>query len=265
MLKRLCCFSFALSLVLSFVLSFSVALSAQGSAPTKEPKEKDIDPLALRVLKAATDQIKEAKTLSFRTLVARETLGSNDQIITQFSTSKVTLQRPDKLHVDFRGRGEPVDLFFDGSGKTVLFSPAAKFYRTVPTPSSIDTMLDALEKKGVVLPASNLIQSDPYQSLTDDLTTGYAVGKVTLFDQDVYHLAFTEPGVEWQLWIVGSDKPVIKRLEVVDTSQQHQPRITVDFLDWDFNASASPDMFTFDKPADAKEIEMLAAGPEKAQ
>lgn len=259
--KRLFCYS----LVLSFVLSFSVALSAQGSAPTKEATEKDIDPLALRVLKGATDQIKEAKILSFRTLVARDVLGSNDQVITQFSTSKVTLQRPDKLHVDFRGRGKPVELFFDGSGKTVLYTPEAKFYSTVSTPSSLDATLDALDKKGVFIPINNFLQSDPYQSLTDDLTTAYAVGKVTLFDQEVYHLAFTEPGAEWQLWVVGSDKPEIRRLEVIDTSKPHRPRVTVDFLDWDFSATAGSDMFTFEKPADAKEIELLKGGPEKKQ
>src|SRR5215467_5894182 len=69
------------------------------------PDKKDIDPLALKVLKAVTDPIKNAKAFSFHTRAIREYLGSNGQIITYFTTSDVTVGRPDKLRVDFKGRG----------------------------------------------------------------------------------------------------------------------------------------------------------------
>jgi hypothetical protein len=242
-------------------LTLACASMAQSKAPPKSAK--DIDPLALQIVKAATDPIKDAKAYSFRALVSRDELGTNDQIITTFNTGEITVQRPNKFHIRFRGRGEPVELFFDGSGKTVLYSPSAKFYTTVSSPTSIDATLDAIAKRGLNVATRNFLESDPYQSLTDALVTAYAVGTVDLFDQKVYHLAFTEPGAEWQLWVVGEKSPTVRRLEVIDTSKPHRPRTSVDFFDWNFSPTISNDMFTFSKPADAREIEMLKLTAEK--
>jgi hypothetical protein len=249
--------------VAACILSLTLAcgLVAQSKAPQKSTK--DIDPLALQIVKAAVDPIKDAKSFSFRALVSQDQLGTNGQIITAFHTGEITLQRPNKLHVHFRGRGEPVELFFDGSGKTVLYSPSAKFYTTVSSPTSIDAMLDAIAKRGLNVATRNFLESDPYQSLTDSLVTAYAVGTMDLFDKKVYHLAFTEPGAEWQLWVVDEERPTVRRLEVIDTSKPHHPRTTVDFFDWDFSPTTSDDMFTFSKPPDAREIEMLKLTSEK--
>jgi hypothetical protein len=245
------------------ILSFSWSAAAQSKAPQKATT--DIDPLALQVVKAATDPIKNAKAFSFRALVSRDELGTNGQTITVFSTGEITMQRPNKLHVRFRGRGEPVELFFDGSGKTVFYSPSAKFYTTVSTPASIDATFDAMARRGVNIATRNFLESDPYKSLTDGLTTAYGVGRVDLFDQKVYHLAFTEPGAEWQLWVVGDDKPVVRRLEVIDKSKPHRPRTIVDFFDWNFSPATTDAMFTFSKPADAREIEMLKLTAERTK
>jgi hypothetical protein len=43
----------------------------------------------------------------------------------------------------------------------------------------------------------------------------------------------------------------------VDNSKPGHPRIVVDFLDWNLEANPSPDLFTFNKPSDAKEIGLL--------
>jgi len=245
------------------ILGLTVSRPMLGQKNETQKAATDVDPLALQIVKAATDPLKEAKAYSFRALVSRDLLGTNDQIITTFSTSQVTVQRPNKLHIKFRGRGEPVELFYDGSGKAVLYSPSTKFYTTLSTPTSIDACLADMSKKGVNIAVRNFLESDPYASLTDGLTTAYAVGKVDVFDEKVYHLAFTEPGAEWQLWVVGGDNPRVKRLEVIDKDKPHNPRIAVDFFDWDFNPAPSEDMFTFSKPADAHEIEMLKLTAER--
>jgi len=245
------------------VLIFTLpALSQEND---KNTNGKDTDPLALAILKAVAEPIKDAKAFSFRILTARDLLGTNDQIVTQFSVSEFTVQRPNKLHVKFRGHGEPVELFYDGSGKTVLYSPDVKLYTTIATPTTVDAMLDDVAKKGLVIAVCNFLESDPYKSLTDDLTTAYAVGKTTVLDTEVYHLAFTEPGAEWQLWVAAGDKPVVRRLEVINKEESHHPRVVVDFLDWDFSAAPSNDMFTFSKPSDAREIEMLKLTAEKSR
>jgi len=214
----------------------------------------DVDPLALKVLKAAMEPIRTAKNYSFQTRVMRENLGTNGQIITYFTTSEVIVSRPDKLRVNFRGKGRDVQLFYD-AGRAVLYTPAQKLYATVSVPKTLDGMLDALEGRGVYLPSKNFIESDPYQVLAPDLKTGYVIGEVELFDMPVHQLAFTEDKAEWQLWVTGGANPRIQKLEVIDKGRSREPRVVVEFSNWNFNASVQPDMFTFKVPPGAKEIE----------
>ena len=244
---------------LMFILASVLSVSAQqksDSIAQGKTKAKDIDPLALQVLKAATEPIRQAQSYSFRALVSREQTGTNGQVITLFHFSEVTVQRPDKLHVEFHGRGKEVQLFYS-AGESVLYTPEAKLYTSISSPKTIDATLDALEKRDIFIPIRNFLESDPYQSLTDDLLTGYVIGQVMLFDQPVHQLAFTEPDAEWQVWVVGGEKPLIRRLQVIDKNKPGQPRIIVDFLDWNLNATPSSDLFTFTKPSDAKEIDLL--------
>ena len=116
--------------VVAILLAGSFGLtswSQQSESNKADTKQKDIDPLALKVLKAATDPLREAKSFSFRALVSREDVGTNGQVITLFNLSDVTLQRPDKLHVDYRGRGKKVQLFYN-AGQFVLYTPEEKLY-----------------------------------------------------------------------------------------------------------------------------------------
>ena len=250
-----------LVILLACVLSAFAQQQSDNSSATKTT-DKDIDPLALQVLKAATEPIRQSKSYSFRALVSREELGTNGQVITLFHLSDVTVQRPDKLHVSFHGRGKEVEMFYN-AGHTVLYTPEAKFYTTVSSPKTIDATLDALEKRDIFIPIRNFLESDPYESLTDDLLTGYVIGKVMLFDQPVHQLAFTEKDVEWQLWVIGGEKPLIRRMQMIDKSQPERPRVVVDFLDWNLNVTPSNGLFTFDKPSDAKEIDLLKESASK--
>lgn len=245
-------------LCLAIVFSCILFATAQKAGPSKSganaPAKTDVDPLALQILKAATDPIRDAKSYTFRALVSREHLGTNGQVITLFNMSNVTVQRPDKLHMDFRGRGKDIEIYYD-AGNATLSTPSEKLYSSFTAPKTIDEALVDLHKRDIFIPIQNFLNSDPYQSLTKELSSGYLVGQVMLFDQPVDHLAFTEPNAEWQLWIVGGEKqPRIRRLEVVDTTKAYRPRVTVDFLDWDLNATPGPEAFKFNKPPDAKEI-----------
>jgi hypothetical protein len=249
---------FRASLILLVLLALPFSGFAQDKTAKAHSATKDIDPLALQVLKAATEPIHEAQNFSFRALVSTEQLGTNGQMITLFHLSDVTVQRPDKLHLDFLGRGQKVQLFYN-AGETVLYTPESKLFTTISTPKTIDATLDDLQKRDVFIPVRNFLESDPYASLTAGLQTGYVIGKVMLFDQPVHQLAFTDAKAEWQLWVVGGEHPQIRRLEVIDKTQEGHPRIVVDFLNWNLNPSPNTDLFTFKKPSDATEIEVLKA------
>src|SRR6185437_5096622 len=101
-----------------------------GTQP-KSKETKDVDSLALDVLRVVTQPVEQAQHFSFRALVSEEELATNGQIVTFFHTVDVTVQRPDKVHLVFKGRGERVD-FYGTSGSVTMYSPEAKLYTTVP-------------------------------------------------------------------------------------------------------------------------------------
>jgi outer membrane lipoprotein-sorting protein len=46
-------------------------------------------------------------------------------------------------------------------------------------------------------------------------------------------------------------------MEIVDKTKPEHLRVAIDFLDWNLNAAPTPDLFTFQKPADAQQIDLL--------
>src|SRR5215470_19608265 len=185
---------YCLLLLCSSFLLVAQTTTREKPASKAPDQQKDIDPLALKVLKAVTDPIRDAKAFSFKTRVMREYVGSNGQIITYFNTSHITLERPDKLRVDFKGRGQDVQLFYN-SGQAVLYAPGPKLYTMFTTAKTID---------GV-----------------------------------------REPD------------PRIKGLEVTNMALGREPRVIVEFSDWNLNPDITPETFSFNKPEGAKQIDFL--------
>src|SRR6516225_10710845 len=241
-------FRYCLLLLCSSLLLVGQTTKREKPTSDTSNQQKDIDPLALKVLKAVTDPIRDAKAFSFRTRGIREYLGSNGQIITYFTTADITVSRPDKLRVDFKGRGQDVQLYHDGE-QTVLYAPGPKLYAVIPSKAkTLDGMLAELEKRNVYLPAKNLLASDPYQTLVPDLKTGYVIGKVQMYGKQVHQLAFTEKDAEYQLWVTGEPDPRIQGLEVVNMALAHEPRVMIEFSNWDLSPQIQADTFSFKKP-----------------
>jgi hypothetical protein len=231
-------------------ISILAGFSASGAEP---PAKTDLDPEALRLLKTTTDLIAAAKNFSFRSVVSRDRLASNGQIVTYFTVQKVTVSRPDKIRVDIDGEHHDLQFFFDGTAAT-LYAPENKLYGQKNVASKdLDQMIAALDKDGLSFPTEDFLKASPYESLTKSLKTAYVIGRVNLAGKSAVHLVCTEPGADWQLWLSLDDKPLPQRLEVI-YHREGSPRISVDFHDWNLEAAADPSLFTFEKPADAHQI-----------
>jgi hypothetical protein len=51
--------------------------------------------------------------------------------------------------------------------------------------------------------------------------------------------------------------PRIQGLEVINMALGHQPRVMIEFSDWNLNPQIQADTFPFQKPADAKQNDFL--------
>ena len=79
------------------------------------------------------------------------------------------MQEPDKLHIDFQGRGKRVELYYS-AGHSVLYSREDNLYCRIQSPATIDATSDELEKRDVFIPIRNFLESNPYKPLTDALS-----------------------------------------------------------------------------------------------
>jgi hypothetical protein len=102
-----------------------------------------------------------------------------------------------------------------------------------------------------------ILRSDPYAMLIDGLKSAAVIGRAQVAGKVYHHLAFTEADTDWQLWVEAGERPTPRRFQVIYKNMPQAPRVTVDFSDWNLNASTPTDSFVFHKPADAKQIEFI--------
>jgi hypothetical protein len=238
--------------------AFAVCSPAQEkqTAESKAKQVKDVDSLALDVLRAVTEPVEKAQEFSFKALVSEDQMATNGQLVTFFHTVDVTVHRPDKVHLIFRGRGEQVD-FYGSNGSITMYAPNSKLYTTIPAKATIDDNLKELAANGVDMPIGPFLSADLYQLASKNLLTGYVIGRVKVFDQDVHQLAFTAVDADWQLWVTGGETPRIVRVELVNKKLEGKPRTIVQFLDWNMSPAISDSEFRFSKPPQAVPIKML--------
>jgi hypothetical protein len=230
---------------------------AQEKQPaTKATPAKDIDPLALDVLRAVAQPVEEAQAFNFKALVSEEDSASDGQILTFFHSVDVTVQRPNKIHLVYHGNGQQVD-FYLLNGTVTMWAPDPKLYASLPAKPTIDAGVMDVLHKGFDMPIGPFLLSNFYDLAAKAVTTGYVIGRVKIYDQNVHQLAFTAPDADWQLWVTGGPEPRIVRAEVVNKKLEGKPRTIIQFLDWDLKPNIAPDEFTFTKPSDAQEINFL--------
>ena len=256
---RIKCVSVVVALALLTAICPAQDKPAQDKKTTSpaSPQAKDIDPLAMRVLKAVSDPLENAKAFRFKALVSEEELATDGQIVTFFHTVDVTVQRPDKVHLVVQGHGQRVD-FYTANGQTTMWSPDARLYTTLPAKSTIDEDIANFRTKGIDMPIAPFLRSDFYQMASKAALTAYVIGRAKIFDVDVHQLVFTAADADYQIWVTGGDTPRFVRSEVVNKKLEGKPRTIIQFLDWDLNPALDANEFTFSKPSDAHEITLLS-------
>ena len=86
-------------------------------------------------------------------------------------------------------------------------------------------MLDfARDELDIVAPAADLIYSNAFQILTEDVTSGLVVRENALLDgQPCTRLAFRKPDVDIQVWLRNSDPPLPVKYVLTTTDVMSEP------------------------------------------
>lgn len=226
------------------------------AAPSSQ-NAQDIDLRAKEILKSMSEYLKNAKAFSFNADISfDEVLASGPKL--QFSaTDKISVRRPDRIHAVYDGDLDKRRFWYDGKSVTLL-DTEENLYSTFAAPPEIDAAIDfAIEQYGLSVPLADLLYSDPYKILTENVVEGFYVGKSRVQAHDCYHLLFIQNTIDWQLWIEIGYRPVPRKAVITYKQQPGAPQYTALLSDWDFTSPLPDSLFKFQPPEGAEQIDIL--------
>lgn len=229
------------------------AATPGGLAPAVE-----LEPRALGILRGASEKLAAAKTLSFKAVASEESPSRLGPALAYYTTSEVTLQRPDKLRVVSPGDGPRSEFVYDGKTMTA-YSPGENYVAAASAPATIDSMLaQAFKTAAIYFPFEDLLVANPYEGIADGLRVAFYVGEsVSVGDTRTYIVAYADDHVFVQAWI-GVEDRLPRRLQAVYRDDPLQLRHSVNLTDWKLDMPVLPGTFTL--PDQAKKAIPIAFG-----
>jgi hypothetical protein len=240
----------ALALVLTGLLGAPLGAREAGRAtkPTIEPK-------ADKILHQMSDYVSGLKSFKLQGHSVDQVVLASGQKISVIHESDVSVLRPNSLSSKQLGEGGGLAFNDDGHQMT-LYCKTNNTYATAPSPTGIDATIDEARKKfNIDAPGADLIYSNPYSVLTEQVTGGRYIGEETVGGLAAHHLAFQGKDVDWQIWIQDGDKPLPLRYEITSKTVKSQPTFTVVLTHWQPQANLTDADFRFQPPAGATRVE----------
>jgi hypothetical protein len=226
--------------------------------PVILPDKPDIDPKARAILKAASDRLAAARTLSFTAVATYESPALTLQPLAYMTLSKVTLERPDKLKVIVEGDGPPSEFYYDGK-QMVAYEPQADLVAVAEAPPTIDEMLKvAYEKAAITFPFQDVIVSDPAKDLGPTLKLAFFIGQSRIVGGVLTDMiGIANEVAQAQIWIGVEDK-LPRMIRVTYFNEPGNFRHAVEFSDWKLDPTLPPGTFSAERALKAKRIKFAA-------
>jgi hypothetical protein len=241
----------------SLLAGVSCAAHAQTSSDSTHQSAKDrpmLEPKAVEILKAACAKLAAAHSMSFTAIVTYENPSRFGFPLAYGTKSDVLLQRPDKLRVITPGDGPASEFYYNGKTMTA-FAPAENLVAVADAPSSVDAMLEtAYHSAAVYFPFDDVIVTDPYKDIAQDLRVAFYIGKSNLIGgttTDV--IAYDSGGVFIQAWIGAEDK-LPRMLRAIYVDDPLQQRHVLLFSNWKLDVTVPAGAFSNSKTSGAKRI-----------
>lgn len=216
-----------------------------------------IDPAASAALKRMSDHLGGLERFSVHTEADVEDLLDSGQRIDNTISADLTIVRPDKLRSE--RKGDPVNQLFTYDGKQLtLYDRAHQVYARTDTPATLDKMfLFAQSSLGLVLPGADLLYSDAYPLLMEDVSDARVIGKSVIGGVSCDHLAFRRPGVDFQVWVADSGAPLPYKYVVTDTGTPALLSVSIVMSDWSADPTVDDATFEFSPPPGVQEIPFM--------
>ncbi|MGH6964152.1 MAG: DUF2092 domain-containing protein [Phenylobacterium sp.] len=218
----------------------------------------DVDPAAITALTRMSAYLGTLKSFEIKTDTSTQLVMEDGQKLNVDGKNHYLVRRPDGFVIEVVTDNKQRQFIYDGKS-LVVNAPKLGYYAKVPAPPTIKETLDAAyEKYGISLPLEDLFRwSDPTLQRANLVQSAMVVGMATVDGVACDQYAFREGDVDWQIWIQRGDKPLPRKVVIVDRLDPSHPESTAK-LDWNTSPNFASDAFAFNPAAGAKAIRMAA-------
>jgi len=240
----------ALSLLLIFLLLATVSTNALAKALA-------VDPAATEILKRMTNYLGSLKQFSVQTQNTFEDVLVSGHRIDLDISADVIISRPNKLRSERKGSLVDQEFYYDG--KTLaLYNPTYNVYATEPVPDTFEGLFMYMyESLGFAIPISDLIYSNAFPLLMEDVNFAAVIGKTVINGVKCDHLLFSRPGVDFQVWVGEGPKPLPYKYVVTDTATSARLSISTFMSEWNVEPTVDDAQFTFVPPKGTQKINFM--------
>jgi len=243
-----------LSLALAAATCVQAQTAAAGAAPPPAPNP--VDAGAIQALKDMGAHLQTLKRFQVSTALTGERVLADGQKLQHSATADLDVERPNRLRaVMVSARSERRVIF---NGKTVtLYTPAQKFYSTVPFTGTIGELVEQLENRyAVELPLSDLFLWGTAAAPLDKIDSAMNAGQDFIGKDLCDHYAFRQGQIDWQIWITTGAKPLPRKIVITNRADEARPQ-SVSLLEWNLKPTFTNASFSFTPPKGATAIEIL--------
>jgi len=210
---------------------------------------------AKMLLKAMTDYMAAADSISFNYDASLEVVTAENQKLALVSSGSVVLNRPDKLHTTRQGGFADFETFFDGETLTFLGKNANVYSEAEAVGTIADLLAVMGEKFDRSPPAADLLTTDALDKMIEGVTDVKDLGSGVINGQECDFLAIRAEDVDWQIWIAQGDQPYPCRYTVTSTKIAGAQQYSIQIRDWRTGDVAPADEFPFANTSNAEKID----------
>jgi len=232
------------------------ATTATTTTTTVKTKARPaVDPAAIAALENMGGFLRALQGFAITAETSTDDVLASGQKVKYGGVAKLTVRRPDRLHVDIKSDRQDRELFYDGKTFTIYGRPNG-YYASFDAPPTLHELVDVAERRyDIDMPLADLFQwgADGGSSAAR-VRSAVDLGPSRVDGADCDHYAFREPDVDWQIWIERGGRPLPHKLVITTTSERTQPEHAV-VLTWDLAPKLNEQLFAFTPPADAHKID----------
>lgn len=207
------------------------------------------------ILKAMTGYVASQASISAVVDTDVEIITPELQKIQFASSSKLLLERPNKLRVSRVGGYADVDLVFDGKVLSIL-GKNLNAYSQLDAAGPADDLIDRLRADyGMEAPGADLLMTSAYDDLMEGVVDAKYIGHGVVGGIECDHLAFRNSETDWQIWIERGTQPIPRKYVITSKAVTGAPQYTLVIREWKTDVPTA-NAFSFAEPEGAQKIDI---------